>query len=616
MKQHERTATHNANVKRNAAFVHCGACGSVHLAGCCPTTASNPMQPISSSKSHVIVSSDSDIEAAKLPPRRTAKVQRKKSVHSNSSSSYDDDKESSSSSSDTDHPQPSKVRKHSTTSKLEKTSKLVKVSFEAKTLEEVKCWLIAEFHALHAGIVLPTGRNSRRAYVAVFCRKCTASASASLSSGTTWKSAIRSKVTKCSFVQPSALVSTTAFPASPPVILNTCCFCFDDEVQDAITCPAGLHHWCSVCFSNHVNTLCERKAFGDNNCAVHCEKCQETHVSSYFDMQVLVSRWVYTFSSPAFEVFMQSFRLSKAHYDRYVTAVADKRVLDALQVADRSKPDMDDKVQMALHVLFKPDACPNPTCKLPYEHSGECAAMTCEKCHTKFCLYCHKIVVAVGPQGRHNGDVLSGIAHNHVLDCPKRPPKDDILSSTPLYPTGCGASNGNFLHAFFMARKLEALKMQIQYWPAEDCKRLVLNKQFQELLAELKQKQIHFRTLYPEKPRLLRFAFHRLIGLPDHMDFDVLMQNACWLGDHDAPDVSGAKHGTVERQTAIAIEARPVAAAPLPLPVAAARPARFPYQQQLATLVLMGFDTRAAAQALEATDGNVDIAVGLFLAPE
>ena len=45
MKQHERTATHNANVKRNATFVDCSVCGSVHLAGCCPTTASNPVEP-------------------------------------------------------------------------------------------------------------------------------------------------------------------------------------------------------------------------------------------------------------------------------------------------------------------------------------------------------------------------------------------------------------------------------------------------------------------------------------------------------------------------------------------------------------------------------------------
>jgi hypothetical protein len=45
MKQHERTTVHNENVKKNATFVDCSVCGSVHLAGSCPTTASTPVEP-------------------------------------------------------------------------------------------------------------------------------------------------------------------------------------------------------------------------------------------------------------------------------------------------------------------------------------------------------------------------------------------------------------------------------------------------------------------------------------------------------------------------------------------------------------------------------------------
>jgi hypothetical protein len=591
-------------------------------------------------------SSDSDIKDSKssesnianpipstnLPPQRTARMQCKQSVHlrDNSNSSFKG--ESSSSSNDTDDSQPSKVPKHSTTSKLENKSKSDMVFFEAKTLEAAKSYLIAEFHAIHAGAVLPTGRNSRPRYVAVFCKKCNTTASASLTTGTTWRSALKSKVTKCRFGQPSASHSTTAIPASSPVMVTTlvtCSFCADDiPTQDAIACHMGLHHYCSVCFGNHVNTLCGvlDKIF-QNDCAVYCVTCKETNVTSNFNMQELVSRWVYTVSYAVFDFFMQSFRLSTEHYNRYASAVAEKKVKDALVVADQGKPNMDDVVQMALYVLFKPDSCPNPNCKVPYEHSGDCAAMTCDKCHAKFCLYCRKIITAVGAQGRERADELSGLAHSHVLDCPKRPLKNSILSATCLYPSGSGESNGSFVQAFFMTRKLDALKEQIRHWTVADVKRLVLNKDFQELLADLQKKKMLFRGLFPEKPQLLRFAFHRMIRIQPKFDFELAMQNAWWFTDHDDPCpvtggyVSGAKPGTLERRIAEelagapAVAARP-AVADAAHPAVAARPARFPYQQQLATLVSMGFDTVLAEQALEASAGNVDLAIGLFLAPE
>jgi len=543
-------------------------------------------------------------------------MQRKQSVHlSDSDGSFNG--HSRSSSSDTDDSQPSqklptnRSTKRSKTSKPQKESKKVVQfhTFEAKNLDAARDCLIAEFHALHGGICLPTVRNSRNGYVAVHCRKCGDSASASVCGGTTWRTSVRSKATKCTFGQPSVPVSamsvsgsTCTIPASSTLVV--CSFCSDDiPAQDAIPCQMGLHRYCSDCFGNHVNNLCENTAqFFENDCAVFCVTCKESKVTSNFNMQEFVSRWVGVHLIILFEFFMQSFRLSKKHYERYVSAVSEKRVLDALKLAEKNKVDTDDVVQMALHFLFKPDACPNPKCKTPYEHSGDCASMTCDKCHSKFCLYCQKIITAIGAPGRHHGDELSGIAHNHVFNCPKRPTRDAILSQTCLYPTGLGESNGSFVQAFFMTRKLDALKVQMQHWSIEDCKRLLLHKQFQELLVELKTKQTSFRRSYPDKPQLLRFAFHRVIGIDLKFDFDAAITNAWWFSEYDDLESAPVAGG--------------VAARPDPTPVAggvAARPARFPHHQQLATLVSMGFDPLAAEQALEASGGNVERCLEFFL---
>ena len=78
----------------------------------------------------------------------------------------------------------------------------------------------------------------------------------------------------------------------------------------------------------------------------------------------------------------------------------------------------------------------------------------------------------------------SDAVHRHVFDCEKRPAPAQILTSSALFPVGnlAGEDNSDFMHAFVLTQRLETLACQMKTgWSSEQCKRLVLNQQFQEL---------------------------------------------------------------------------------------------------------------------------------------
>jgi hypothetical protein len=47
-------------------------------------------------------------------------------------------------------------------------------------------------------------------------------------------------------------------------------------------------------------------------------------------------------------------------------------------------------------------------------------------------------------------------------------------------------------------------------WTSEQIKKLVLCREFQELLVDLKATQTKYREHFPDKPKVLMFPFHKV----------------------------------------------------------------------------------------------------------
>ena len=207
-------------------------------------------------------------------------------------------------------------------------------------------------------------------------------------------------------------------------------------------------------------------------------------------------------------------------------ACAEKHVIEALKAQHRQAGGADavlaDEVSTALAVLTATDKCPGPNCGIPYEHNGKygnlkvytascnaggCAAMHCRNCKSHYCFWCKSVIRSVD---QHVND--SDAAHRHVFDCEKRPAAAQILTTSVLFPTPQDNNDySDFMHAFILAQKLELLAVQMRTgWSSEQCKRLVLNQQFQELLVTLRGTQTKYRAQHPERPKLLRFHFHKV----------------------------------------------------------------------------------------------------------
>ena len=69
-------------------------------------------------------------------------------------------------------------------------------------------------------------------------------------------------------------------------------------------------------------------------------------------------------------------------------ACAEKHVLDALDVHQRSLAPLNDVVSSALVTLQATEQCPGPNCGIPVEHAGD------QRCCGK-CTPCHALQVAV-----------------------------------------------------------------------------------------------------------------------------------------------------------------------------------------------------------------------------
>ena len=66
-------------------------------------------------------------------------------------------------------------------------------------------------------------------------------------------------------------------------------------------------------------------------------------------------------------------RISAACFADYMTACAEKHVLNALEIEKQQhKARGTDLVEAVLATLHAVDHCPGPNCGIPFEHDGEC----------------------------------------------------------------------------------------------------------------------------------------------------------------------------------------------------------------------------------------------------
>jgi hypothetical protein len=172
------------------------------------------------------------------------------------------------------------------------------------------------------------------------------------------------------------------------------------------------------------------------------------------------------------------------------------KVLDALKLQKK-----EDLVSISLKTVTQPERCPNSNCNAVFlvgidcvdvhtlnliymQHHGGCSAMQCNTCLAHFCLYCRTIIKAAGQEKNANA-----LAHDHVFDCRKRPEKNQILTDSVLFPADAEGDE-DFVDCYLKTRKLHYLAQTVAGWSADDCRRLVLDPEFQSLLTHLKERQV------------------------------------------------------------------------------------------------------------------------------
>ena len=157
-------------------------------------------------------------------------------------------------------------------------------------------------------------------------------------------------------------------------------------------------------------------------------------------------------------------------------ACAEKHVMEALHIQQRTQAVVPDEVASALAILTQAfEKCPGPNCNIPFEHTGDCndnqkvytlsctagggAAMHCRSCKSHYCFWCRSIIKSVHTHINDSDEV-----HRHVFDCEKRPDLGQILTSSVLFPVGNSADDdtSDFFHAFNLTRKLETLAVQMK----------------------------------------------------------------------------------------------------------------------------------------------------------
>ena len=109
-------------------------------------------------------------------------------------------------------------------------------------------------------------------------------------------------------------------------------------------------------------------------------------------------------------------------------------------------------------------------------------------------------------------------------------------------------------------------------WTADDCKRLVLHPHFQGVIAHIKEQRLKFRSLYPNKPNVLRSPFNNCVGLDSTFDFDISTFNPRWQSTDEEGDAEQRAERAALRETRAARKAGTATPPPLGLEVSAPPP--------------------------------------------
>ena len=232
--------------------------------------------------------------------------------------------------------------------------------------------------------------------------------------------------------------------------------------------------------------------------------------------------------------------------------------------------------------------------------------MHCIKCRCTFCLYCRSTFQDTKTIKANDA------CHNHIFQCAKGPIRSSICTDSVLFPAN--DSDKDFISCYQNCYKLALLQQTVcGHWSALEIKRLVLNVGFQGLLVHLKERQAHYRRLYPEKKDLLRLCFHKTIGATEEFQFDVSSGAPAWSSDDTEEDElrwklrSEAKLSMEQEAKAKERWAQHTAANRAAGEWAAKR------ANAITKLVAMGFELVQATHALEATLGDFDAAIAMLV---
>ena len=124
------------------------------------------------------------------------------------------------------------------------------------------------------------------------------------------------------------------------------------------------------------------------------------------------------------------------------------------------------------------------------QHSGGCAAMHCTSCHAHYCIWCRTVIGSLDKAKSADRN-----SHDHVFGCAKQPDKRNIITDSVLVP--CNELDTDFVDCYLKTLKLRYLAQAMSAnWSASDCKRLVLNTEFQEFLKHIKERQVSMLPIH------------------------------------------------------------------------------------------------------------------------
>jgi len=270
-----------------------------------------------------------------------------------------------------------------------------------------------------------------------------------------------------------------------------CVSCFEPNVEHGCSCSSILdpHFHCNACFNTMVATRVtgtDKLVFLDNACAIKCDVCNMP-----FDMRMCAPH------------------LTVDTYNAYLQTMAEHEVIrNQVTVSQPQAQDGASRIVIMIEEFLQINGFHCPNCPKPFSYDGACAAMICTSCDCHFCLWC-RVPQAGWKDDRNQADKD---LHNHIFVCQRRPPIEEILTETPLWPTDKG-DDPSFVHALFQVRNLRRLRLHMRTaWNEEDCCQAFNCFILRDIVKECVLMRDRLRRTKPHKPRVLRVPFCRILA--------------------------------------------------------------------------------------------------------